>query len=166
MLLGLHTKFAHWLLFDGCLQIFAKEIVLKYLKKYNQNVCINILRKYLEKYYQNAKQILVMIGEGVKGGLIWTGSAQNCTNTNHRTYLFFFTLRKNHQPPPRCWLLTPRNGWSWVITDIIWTVKILTRNKCSFSLLTQCKLIWTQLRLIFYRVDCKHIQLLKSPQSF
>jgi len=70
VLLGLHTKFAHWLLFDGCLQIFAKEIVLKYLKKYNQNVCINILRKYLEKYYQNAKQILVMIGEGVKGGLI------------------------------------------------------------------------------------------------
>ena len=34
------------------------------------------------------------------------------------------------------------------------------------TLLTQSKLIWTKLKLIFDRVDCKHIQLLKSPTSF
>ena len=120
MLLGLHTKIAYWLFFDGCLQIFAKEIVLKYLKKYNQNVCINILRKYLEKYYQNAKQILVMIGEGVKGGLIWTGSAQNCTNTNHRTYFSFFTLRKNQFKKKTVQTPThPSSYWTMYIVSMI-----------------------------------------------
>ena len=34
------------------------------------------------------------------------------------------------------------------------------------TLLTQSKLVWTQLRLIFDRVDCKHIQLLKFTTIF
>ena len=88
----------------GDQEIFAKKIVQKYLQKYNQNICKKILPKYLEKYYQNAKQILMMIGEGVRGGLIWTGSAQNCTNTNHATYFSFLlfgriNLKTNTNPP-------------------------------------------------------------------
>ena len=31
----------------------------------------------------------------------------------------------DYQPPPRCWLLAPRNGWDWVISDSIWNVKLL-----------------------------------------
>ena len=42
--------------------------------------------------------------------------------------------RPDHWPPPKCWLLAPRNGWHWVISDLIWNVKLLTSNKYSFSL--------------------------------
>ena len=37
--------------------------------------------------------------------------------------------RHDHWPPPRCWLLAPKNGWHWVISDSIWNVKLLNRNK-------------------------------------
>ena len=80
-----YTQNCTMVVFDGWSTNICKKIVQKYLQKYNQNICKKILPKYLEKYYQNAKQILMMIGEGVRGGLIWTGSAQNCTNTNHAT---------------------------------------------------------------------------------
>ena len=115
-----YTQNCTMVVFDGWSTNICKKIVQKYLQKYNQNICKKILPKYLEKYYQNAKQILVMIDEGVRGGLIWTGSAQNCTNTNHATYFSFLLFGRINLKQ------TPTRPSSYFTMCIVSMINIIT----------------------------------------
>ena len=78
---------------------------------------------------------------GKAHGVWWEGScepagAKNISPPNARQ------RRHDHRPPPRCWLLAPRNGWDWVISDSIWNVKLLKCNKYSFSIINADFQFW------------------------